>query len=109
MGSEMEAQSARQELGLEWLWLKAVSLPLVELVELTPWTALMSGSPSQMGGLSERTRRSQQQCTASQQSLSPLRISVLPTNISHKCSTAASSDLYLYSTLLPTLSFYNTC
>merc|ERR1711971_985235 len=99
MGSEMEAQSARQELGLEWLWLMAGSLPLVELVELTPWTALMSGSPSQMGGFPERTKGYQQQCTASQQSLSTLRISVLPTNINHKCSTSASFDLSLYSTL----------
>merc|ERR1711971_1298904 len=91
----------------EWLWLMAGSLPLVELVELTPWTALMSGSPSQMGGLPERTRGFQQRCTASQQSLSTLKTSVLLRNISHECSTSASSYLSLYSTLLQTLSFYN--
>ena len=45
-------------------------------------SALMSGTLSQMGGLPGRTRGSQRQCTASQQSLSTLTISALSRNIS---------------------------
>ena len=48
-----------------------------------PKSALMSGIPRQKGGLSERRNGSQQQCTASQQSLLTFKTSVLRT-ISHK-------------------------
>ena len=68
----------------------------------------MSGIPRQKGGLSERRNGSQQQCTASRQSLSKLKTSV-PRTISHKYCHSASLSFCLHSTDTIFVFVYNTC
>ena len=64
----------------------------------------MSGTLRRMVGLPGRSKRSQQQCTASPQSLSRLTSSA-PRNICHKYCTLASSNFHLHSTSAARLSF----